>query len=158
LSILDALAVGETVSPADFTLSVHHALIGLLSIAQGNRSGHTAVAAGPDSFGFGFLEAVACLQERPAEPVIFLYYDECLPPPYDQFDLMGGQPLAIALALSSSGAGERLALSAVTPDGATAMASSPGLTFLRFLLTKAPEAAWQGERQQWHWGRRAEAA
>jgi len=107
------------VSPADFTLSVHHALVGLLSIAQGNRNGHIAVAAGPESFGFGFLEAVSCLQERPAEPVIFLYYDEPLPPPYDQFDSKEARPLAVALSLSSSGAGERLLLSAATPRGRT---------------------------------------
>src|SRR5262245_46592170 len=37
LSILDALTAGEGVSPADFTLSVHHALAGLLSIATENR-------------------------------------------------------------------------------------------------------------------------
>lgn len=158
MSILETLVQGETVSPADFTLSVHHALVGLLSIAQGNRNGHIAVAAGPDSFGFGFLEAVSCLQERPAEPVIFLYYDEPLPPPYDQFDSTEGQPLAIALSLSSSGAGESLLLSAATPRDVTGMESLPGLEFLRFLLTQAPEASWQGERQQWHWRRRAEAA
>ena len=45
LSILDALANDQPVSPADFTLSVHHALAGLLSIAQRNRLGHTAIAA-----------------------------------------------------------------------------------------------------------------
>jgi hypothetical protein len=158
LSILEALASGETVSPADFTLSVHHALVGLLSIAQSNRNSHSALAAGPESFGFGFLEAVACLQERPEEPVVLIYYDEPLPPPYDQFDHDAGQPLAIALSLSSSGAGERLLLSTATADAAAAMPGSPGLVFLRFLLTKSPEASWQGTRQQWHWRRRAEAA
>ncbi len=69
LSILDALAKGEEISPADFTLSVHHALAGLLSIARGNRHGHTTIAAGRESFGFGLLEALSCLVEKPAEPV-----------------------------------------------------------------------------------------
>lgn len=158
LSILETLATGETVSPADFTLSVHHALVGLLSIAQGNRQGHVAVAAGPDSFGFGFLEAVACLQERPSEPVVFLYYDEPLPPPYDQFDRGADQPLAMALSLSSSGAGEGLLLGAAAPRRKGGAERSPGLAFLRFLLTEAAEASWPGERQEWHWRRLAEAA
>jgi hypothetical protein len=161
LSILDTLAVGETVSPADFTLSVHHALAGLLSIAQGNRKGHVAVAAGPDSFGCGFLEAVACLQERPSEPVVFLYYDEPLPPPYDRFDRGAEQPLALALSLSASGAGAGLALGTATPrsaGGADGAERSPGLTFLRFLLTEATEASWPGARQEWQWRRLAEAA
>jgi hypothetical protein len=158
LSILDTLAVGETVSPADFTLSVHHALAGLLSIAQGNRKGHVAVAAGPDSFGCGVLEGVAGLQERPSEPVVFLYYDEPLPPPYDRFDRGADQPLAMALSLSSSGAGAGLLLRAAAPHRKDSAESSPGLAFLRFLLTEAAEASWPGERQEWQWRRLAEAA
>jgi len=43
---MEGLVAGEGVSPAEFTLSVHHALVGLLSIAQSNRRGHTALAAG----------------------------------------------------------------------------------------------------------------
>ncbi len=64
LSILDALVSDEGVSPADFTLSVHHALAGLLSIVRKNRQGHTAVAAGSESFFFGLLDALLCLNER----------------------------------------------------------------------------------------------
>jgi hypothetical protein len=158
LSILEALAAGETVSPADFTLSVHHALASLLSIAQGNRKGHIAVAAGADSFGFGFLEAVACLQERPSEPVVFLYYDEPLPPPYDWFDPGKEPPLAMALSLASSGAGEGLLFNAAAPRTATGIENSPGLAFLRFLLSEAPATSWPGERQEWQWRRLAEAA
>ncbi len=158
LSILETLAAGETVSPADFTLSVHHALVGLLSIAQGNRQGHIAVAAGPDSFGFGLLEAVVCLQERPSEPVVFLYYDEPLPAPYDRFDRGADQPLAMALSLSLSGTEEGLSFEAVRPRERGGAAGSPGLAFLRFLLTEAEEASCPGERQDWQWRRLAEAA
>lgn len=158
LSILETLAEGATVSPADFTLSVHHALVGLLSIAQGNHNGHTAVAAGPESFGFGFLEAVACLRERPTEPVILLYYDEPLPPPFDRFDSGAALPLAMALSLSMSGDGESLALSTEASGAAATGTDSPGLAFLRFLLTETPGASWNGTRRQWHWRRLAEAA
>ena len=51
LRILHSLAVKEPISPADFSLSVHNALAGLLSIAWGNTAGHTAISAGADSFG-----------------------------------------------------------------------------------------------------------
>jgi hypothetical protein len=158
LSILESLAKGETVSPADFTLSVHHALVGLLSIAQGNRNGHTAVAAGPDSFGFGFLEAVASLQERPAEPVVLLYYDEPLPSPYEQFDRATERPLALALSLSSSGPGDPIELSTGAPQGPSEPAGPPALAFLRFLLTDKCATVWEGERLQWRWRRLAEVA
>src|ERR1700677_3515966 len=60
LSILTTLATGEAVSPAEFSLSVHNALAGLLSIAQHNTGGHTAIAAGADSFHAGLIEAASC--------------------------------------------------------------------------------------------------
>jgi hypothetical protein len=157
LSILDALCTGETVSPADFTLSVHHALTGLLSIAQSNRNGHTAVAAGPESFESGFIEAVACLQERPAEPVVLVYYDEPLPSPFDRFDTEAGPTLAMALSLSSE-QGESFLLGTGTADEGAPPPESPGLAFLRFLLTEQPQTSWRGARRQWHWRRLAEAA
>ena len=76
LSLLESVANKDEVSPADFTLSVHHALIGLLSIVQENRKGHIAVAAGSESFCFGLMEAVACLHENPSEQVVLIYFDD----------------------------------------------------------------------------------
>jgi Beta-ketoacyl synthase, N-terminal domain len=61
LGLIQTVAAGEATSPAEFTLSVHHGLAGLLSIAHRNMAGHTAIAAGPDTFGCGMLEALGCL-------------------------------------------------------------------------------------------------
>src|SRR5262249_4135148 len=58
IAILNALASAELPSPAEFTMSVHHALAGLLSIHTGNTQGHTAISAGADTFGMALLEAV----------------------------------------------------------------------------------------------------
>ena len=82
LALLDALESSGEVSPAEFSLAVHHGLAGLLSIATGNRLAHTAVAAGEDSFGYGCLEAAAQLAEV-AERVLLLHFDEPLPAPND---------------------------------------------------------------------------
>ena len=76
VSILKCLADAEPVSPADFSMSVHNGLAGLLSIATKNTNGHSAVSAGPESFCYGLLEAAACLAEKPDEPVILIHYDE----------------------------------------------------------------------------------
>jgi hypothetical protein len=157
LSILDALATGDDVSPAEFTLSVHHALAGVLSIAQHNRRGHTAVAAGPESFGFGLMEAVAALTDQPNEPVLFVYYDEPLPAPYSDLDSTPEPPLALALSLASVGNGERFSLT-VTPSAEKRTPSLSGFDFLRFMLTDAPGMIAHSERLQWHWGRYAAAA
>ncbi|MBP2292054.1 beta-ketoacyl synthase chain length factor [Azospirillum rugosum] len=157
LGILRAQCAGEPPSPAEFSMSVHHGLVGLLSIHTGNRAGHTALAAGPDSFGFGLIEALAGLAERPDEPVLLLYGDEPLPEPYDQFREDGDaeQPLVVALALGPVAAGEgALVMSAEPAANADGPAREPAeLAFLRFLLSGAASATAEGGRMRWEWRR-----
>src|SRR5271170_706359 len=101
LSILMALAANEGVSPAEFSLSVHNALAGLLSIARRNKAGHTTIAAGADSFRSGLIEAAACLMEYPEEPVLLVYTDESLPEPYSELGEGGETCVALALLLTA---------------------------------------------------------
>jgi hypothetical protein len=168
LSILEKLTDRTEVSPADFTLAVHHALAGLLSIAHGNRQGHTAVAAGPESFCFGMMEAVACLTEAPAEPVILLHYDEPLPEPFSVFDEPAAAPEVLALVLAAEGPGMPLSLSCVPASAADrrqashAPASHPPAShaaqFVGLLETPGQgELISEGERLEWRWRRHATA-
>ncbi len=139
-TLLDSLAAEGEVSPADFSLSVHHALIGLLSIATRNTAGHSAIAAGPDTFGFALLEAIACLRAENA-PVLVMHFDD--PPPV--YDMPPEPALALALLLTS--------------DGPYAMEISPGghghdslpLAFAEMLDGNAPEARADGARMTWRW-------
>jgi hypothetical protein len=155
LSILNDIACGDVVSPADFTLSVHHALAGMLSIAQANRQGHTAIAAGEESFGFGLMEAVSSLAEHPSQPVLFVYYEEPLPAPYADFDECPSAPIALALSLASVGNREPFTLM-VSPSH-DQRTPAPALNFMHFMLTDAQEMVSHGERLQWRWGRYAAA-
>ena len=78
LGILKSLAAHELPSPAEFSMSVHNGLAGLLSIHLGNTRGHTALAAGLDTFGFGLMEAATRVVEEPSEPVLlFLAMSRC---------------------------------------------------------------------------------
>lgn len=159
LSILDSLAANAGVSPADFTLSVHHALIGLLSIATGNRRGHTAIAAGDASFELGFVEALACLVERPAEPVVLIFYDEGLPAPFADFDESPEPPLAMALALAPGGSDdETFGLMRASPSPSAPRRPARAVDFLRFLLTDIPRLASRDAGGEWLWRRHAAAA
>ena len=158
LSILDSLVDRTEVSPADFTLSVHHALAGLLSIAHGNRQGHTAVAAGAESFCFGLLEAIACLDETPAAPVVLLHYDEPLPSPFSTFDEPAAVPEVLALALAHDGPGITLSLAFEPAPAVARRSGSHARDFLGLLET--PDQAGMismGERLEWHWRRHATA-
>ena len=79
VAILKELHDGAEISPALFSLSVHNAVAGLWSIAKGSREASTSIAAGPDTFGWGLLEAFGTWQAEPSAPVLFVYGDDDLP-------------------------------------------------------------------------------
>src|SRR5215470_1832715 len=155
IGILKALDAGELPSPAEFSMVVHHALTGLLSIGTGNTRGHTALAAGLDSFGFGLMEAVSCLAERPHEPVLVLYGDQAMPGEYSAFaddDL--GLPVVVALALRAPQAGDDVIVFEASPRAELGTPSCcAAATCLRFLITAAPTGAAGGCRMDWRWSR-----
>jgi Beta-ketoacyl synthase, N-terminal domain len=157
VGILDALASGELPSPAEFTMSVHNALAGLLSIDTGNTQGHTAIAAGADTFGMALLEAVACLHEAPGDPVLLLYGDEQLPPPFDVYDGTDtAEPLVAAFAFASPRPGEmRIVTEIVNYQGGDGGTGCMARDFLRFLLSEAGAARSTSERITWSWRRAA---
>jgi beta-ketoacyl synthase-like protein len=157
IGILQALDAGELPSPAEFSMVVHHALIGLLSIGVGNTRGHTALAAGLDSFGFGLIEAVTCLIERPQEPVLLLYGDEALAGEYAPFaDDDVGLPVVVALALRAPQTGDDVIVFEASPRAQLGVPNGcAAVAFLRFLITAAQSAAAEGCRMDWRWSRAA---
>ncbi|MBW8309790.1 MAG: beta-ketoacyl synthase chain length factor [Candidatus Paracaedibacteraceae bacterium] len=80
-NLLTQLSTQESLSPTDFSLSVHNAIAGQFAIATGNKQPQTVVSAGPKSFELGLLEAF-CLHQELGKPIGYIYYDQALPPPY----------------------------------------------------------------------------
>ena len=156
LRLLETLAQGEGLSPADFSLSVHNALAGLLSIATGARAGHTAIAAGADSFAAGLLEATALLAAQPAARVLLVYFDEDLPPPFA--GLVPEPPagaLALAVLLGTAG-GEPVAFSTAAEPAATARpTTAQAEDFLHFLASGQQAGSAAGGRMRLEWRRAA---
>lgn len=156
LRILHSIAVKEPISPADFSLSVHNALAGLLSIAWGNTAGHTAISAGADSFGYGLLEAIACLKQGSADQVLLVYFDDLLPQPYDEVADGAESCVALAMLLKPPGDdGHEFALSMEPRNqrGEWRSATAQSLDFIRFMLSNERERRSIGERTQWCWQR-----
>jgi len=157
LRILTALAGSEPVSPAEFSLSVHNALAGLLSIAWHNPAGHTTIAAGADSFGSALIEAASCLMERPDEPVLLVYCDEPLPQPYNE--IADGDETCVALAMllisPQHDTGDVIFELRKKREAAPAAGSSSdqARAFLRFLLKNGIEERPNRELQRWRWRR-----
>jgi hypothetical protein len=148
LSILTALATAEPVSPAEFSLSVHNALAGLLSIAQHNTAGHTAIAAGAESFQAGLIEAASCLIDQPDQPVLLVYYDDALPIPYGELADSSETCLALAMLLTAAREeGEAIILELRACEesaSADAAASKQARAFVRFLQSPKFESFGSG--------------
>lgn len=154
VTVLTSLAQGEQPSPAEFSMSVHHGLAGLLSIHTGNRAGHTAVAGSLDSFGYGLIEAVSCLVEAPTRPVLLIYFDAPLPAEYAPFrpSAEAALPLALAMTLTAP-AGDAVSVSATAVEGEEESQENLPLSFLRFLLSASPAVTARGGRMNWRWHR-----
>lgn len=76
--ILCDVAANEPLSPTQFSLSVHNAVIGLWSILRGETSEMTALAAAGDGLEHGVFEAAALLAE--GAPAVLVIVTEEQPP------------------------------------------------------------------------------
>lgn len=110
LSILKDVLQDQTPSPTQFSTSVHNAISGLYSILCQDATPATSLAG---CWNDALIEAYAWLKtcDQPDARVLVVYYDEALPPvyqdfqPFDAFSMASvvslGQP-NIAIHLSSS--------------------------------------------------------
>lgn len=144
LGLLQSLAEGEDVSPAEFSLAVHHGLAGLLSIATGNRAGHTAIAAGGDTLGAALTEAAACLASGDSR-VLLLHFDEAPPPDYAAAG--GGSEPAVAFALLLGAGGVPLHLDMENASAPTAALYPEHIAAV--LRGETDAAGLGGERHRW---------
>ena len=85
-------------SPAGFSNSVHNAAPGHLSILTGNKAPYTAIAAGPESYDMGLLEA----STYPGK-VLFVYAEEATPEMYRPYFPAVEQTHAEALLIENIG-------------------------------------------------------
>ena len=158
LRLLLSLARNETMSPADFSLSVHNASAGLLSISTGARSGHTAIAAGADSFAAGLIEALAQLRVAPFVPVLLVYFDEALPVPLNEIDTLSMDGLALAVLLGDpADHHDAMRVTIVPePDALPRATTAQAEDFVRFLAGSDSFGYSPGGRMRLEW-RRADA-
>ncbi|WP_114087866.1 beta-ketoacyl synthase chain length factor [Thalassospira profundimaris] len=107
LKLLGQIAREEIPSPADFSMSVHNALVGVASINWGITQAHSAISAGNDSFIAALTEALCQLADDPHSPVVIIYIDLPLPEVYAQNDPKGMKGTAFALYLEAPEAPNR---------------------------------------------------
>jgi len=146
LGILQELAAGSEISPAHFSMSVHNAVPGLWSILTGDHAGASAVAAGPETFALGLVEALAALAAEPALPVLYLYGDDRLPELWAQGVPQPG-PHAVALLLGTPP--ERILELGRDPEAPAAEMKEPQAYHALRALRGLPGSPWTGPGAGW---------
>lgn len=142
LGVLIDLASGEPVSPMNFSLTVHNAIAGIVSIHQGISANISSIAAGEEGLVPVLFEAMGLLsEEHPA--VLCILGDVPLPAIYREHCRWPDLPFAACFTLSS---GQGLPLTLDFPDGRPPAAEpSPSgpqpLQFIDFLSSPRPAFA-----------------
>lgn len=151
LAILGELGRDEPLSPTQFSLSVHNAIIGLWSILRADNSEMTAMAAAGDGLEQAMLEAAGMLMD--GAPAVLLVVAEELPPELYRPHI-DDVPFSYALALLLK-PGNAWSLH-LTPGSAGSPAAWPHpLNLLRALHggQRTLTHYWKG--RQWTWSRNA---
>ncbi|MEH6496826.1 MAG: beta-ketoacyl synthase chain length factor [Pseudomonas marincola] len=86
VSILEQISNAEDISPMHFSLSVHNAVSGLLSIAWKIYEMQSVISAGENSLVMGLTEAFALIDAFPDKQILFVYVDTPLPDLFTEFD------------------------------------------------------------------------
>ncbi|WP_413736394.1 beta-ketoacyl synthase chain length factor [Sodalis sp. RH21] len=150
--ILDALARQHTLSPTDFTMSVHNAAVGSLTIAAQAPLVSASLSAGEDSFQQGLVEAQILLKSGYSR-VLLVDFDNKIPAFYHPFLAPGTPdfPYAVALLLT---AGETLCCrSDRARQEAPPRVLPQSLAFMHHWLSAETAFSITGERLCWRWSR-----
>jgi Beta-ketoacyl synthase, N-terminal domain len=123
-SLLRSIAAREPLSPMAFSGSVHNAAPGLVGQICKERLGHTALAAGSETFGAGLIEVYARLATEECRDVTLTFADLRLPEPFLAFEDEDKPGVAIALRLT------------LGSDDSEAMLVAPGRTGVLELLDR----------------------
>jgi len=147
-AILSDLAREEALSPTQFSLSVHNAIIGLWSIQQGDGSEMTALAAEGDGLEHAMLEAGLLLAEG-APSVLVVVAEDRPPAAYGPWIDDVSFPYAVALRLTS---GQRWRLSLEASNDEQQPTPWPhALELIRMLIDQQPLRQQQWKKRRWTW-------
>lgn len=146
LALLSDLARDEPLSPTQFSLSVHNAIIGQWSILRGHTSEMTALAAQGDGLEHAVLEACTLLGEG-APAVLVVIGEEAPPDLYAPYVNDVPFPYALALLLTP---GDDWHLQWRTGQGSTSDWPH-AINLLRALTTGQATLEHNWKNRQWTW-------
>jgi hypothetical protein len=134
LKVLLDLAAGEPASPMDFSLAVHNAIAGVLSINSQITSSISSMATGKGAVVPVLLEALGMLSEKIAK-VLCIICDVALPEIYRTADDANDHPFVVCFTVTRANPAN-LQLQYEGPAGAVACADDAPLDFIAFLASE----------------------
>jgi len=149
-----AIASDEAVSPAAFSLSVHNAIAGQLTIARKITEETTCISPVGGGVLPALVEAQGLLQTERHKQVLVVFYDQQLPPVYRASKPGPSELVACALLITRASSDNRFSLQriAAAPRGAVEQEDQlEGM--IRVLQGKEDNVCWQGMGSLWQWGR-----
>jgi hypothetical protein len=151
LELLTDLAQGEALSPTAFSMSVHNATAGLLTIARADRANHIALAAGAATIEHAVIEACGLIDD--GAPMVLLVASDCrLPDLFVAYQDRDEQPHAWAWLMT---AGDAMALRWSASDEAPSSRTPGALEVAAFYLGGADALERRDGRVRWRWSRGA---
>ncbi|MES2821720.1 MAG: beta-ketoacyl synthase chain length factor [Pseudomonadota bacterium] len=148
-AILGDLANREPLSPTQFSLSVHNAVIGLWSILRGDTSEMTALAGEGDGLEHGLLEAALLLADG-APSVLLVVTEDSPPPAYAPWILDVPFPYALALRLTT-GRDWQLDLGQAEGEHPAAAEWPHALSLLQLLAGPLTHCQHHWKQRLWTW-------
>ena len=166
VELLQDLVRDLPLSPTSFSLSVHNATAGLLSIARQDQANHSAVSAGNSGVEHAVIEACGLLADGASE-VLLVVYDGLLPHEFQEFKECEDQPFAWAWLIqpAQEGAANTISLTwesavnhsagdnvtAVVKESAAKFLQPAGLDVLGFQLRQDRELIRVVDDRRWYW-------
>lgn len=170
LELLTDVVQQQALSPTQFALSVHNAIVGQYSIFQQHQAAHSSVAGGDSSLHYALLEAVGLMLDPEVDEVLVVYADQPVPELYQCFEQQPAQAQAAALLLSKhEGLAVRLQYQGGAPQacgqqyGAQAAAVYPNplqqhqdevQALKSFLYSEQSGSVIRTQSASWQWQRR----
>ncbi len=137
LKVLTELVDHQPVSPMHFSLAVHNAICGVLSIQAGLTANISTIAAGQQSLVPVLLEAAGILLSG-ADKVLCVICDVLLPEIYREEQSLPKTPYAISFVMTRSD-GVNLLLQQLPLDGDKSRVNPSPISLIAFLATKQTE-------------------
>lgn len=152
LQLMAQLAEQEALSPAAFSMSVHNAVAGVMSIARKVTGPISAMAADQQMLSSALCEAYGQLHSGEHQQLLLVIYDLPLPAVYAT-EIAPAHPFALALLLQRAGensGGQRVS-ARLTESKAPLSTGNEALHWLAWLLGGDAQLSLHGSRNCWQW-------